>query len=347
MTELARQAWDSRESADAPDAPAGRPDVSFIVAAYNAAPFIREAVRSALDQRGAAIEVVVIDDASSDETAEIVQAMAQEDPRIVLIRRAANGGPSAARNEAMAVARGHWLAILDGDDLVLPDRSRRLIELAALSSADIVADNFERFFTEDGASGGTMIPRGAEPYAFRVETPSFLRANKAFGDTRFTLGAVKGMFRADFLRANGITHREGLDFGEDFLFCLKCLLAGGRFFVTSEVHYKYRKHRGSQSWRMKASHLEQLRRMIEAEGLNGGLGQDADIAAAARDFARSFENAYRFVGVVDLAKQRRISEALVRIAARPAIWPLVLRQGGAAVLNRLRSRLSGRPGRHA
>ncbi len=339
MTELARQERPLPESTGAPLP--NRPDVSFIVATYNAEPFVRQAIQSALDQRGATIEIVVLDDASTDATPEIVQAMARDDPRIVLIRRATNGGPSAARNEAMARARGHWLAILDGDDLVLPDRSRRLLDLAALSSADVVADNFERFFTEDETSGGTMIPCGAEPYAFAVDTASFLRANCAFDTGRFTLGAVKGMFRADFLKAHGITHRDGLDFGEDFHFLLKCLQAGGRFVVTSEIYYKYRKHRGSQSWRMKASHLEQLRRMIAEEGLNARFGQDADTAAAASVYVDSFERAYGFVNVVDLAKQRRIGEAMVRTAMQPSIWPLVLRHGGAAIANRVKSRLPG------
>jgi succinoglycan biosynthesis protein ExoO len=340
MGELARE-HRVLESAAAPESLPDRPDVSFIVATYNAAPFIRQAIQSALDQRGATIEIVVLDDASTDATPDIVQAMAREDSRIVLIRRTRNGGPSAARNEAMARARGHWLAILDGDDLVLPERSRALLDLAALSSADVVADNFERFFTEDESSGGTMIPRGAEPYSFLVDTASFLRANHAFGSSRFTLGAVKGMFRAEFLKTHAITHREGLDFGEDFHFILKCLQASGRFVVTSEIYYKYRKHRGSQSWRMKASHLEQLRRTIAEDGLTGRFSQDADIAAAARDYANSFERAYGFVNVVDLVKEKRIAEALARTATQPEIWPLILRNGGAAVLNRVKSRLKG------
>lgn len=342
MTEFAILSEPAPQTELVPDALPKTPDVSFIVATYNAALFVRQAIQSALDQRGATIEIVVVDDASTDGTDEIVETMAQVDPRIVLVRRGENGGPSAARNEAMARAKGRWLAILDGDDLVLPDRSRRLLDLAALSSADIVADNFERFFTEDGGSGGTMIPRGAEPYAFAVDIPSFLRANCAFGSSRFTLGAIKGMFRADFLQHHRITHRQGLDFGEDFHFLLKCLIAGARFVVTSEVFYRYRKHRGSQSWRMKASHLEQLRRMVAEEGLDRAFGDDAETAAAARAFTRSFENARRFVEVVDLAKQRRIGNALAQIGIRPEILPLILRHGAAAALNRVKSRLHGR-----
>ena len=77
----------------------GQPDVTFIVAAYNIAPYIEEAVRSALRQDGVRVEVIVVDDASRDGTPDVVAAIAGEDPRVRLIRREATGGPSVARNE--------------------------------------------------------------------------------------------------------------------------------------------------------------------------------------------------------------------------------------------------------
>jgi hypothetical protein len=92
---------------------------------------------------------------------------------------------------------------------------------------------------------------------------------------------------------------------------------------------------------MKASHMEQLRRMFAEEGLIEHFNQDADTAAAARDYVGSFEKAHGFVNVVDLVKAKRFGEAVARIAAQPSIWPLILRNGGAAVLNRVKSRLKG------
>jgi succinoglycan biosynthesis protein ExoO len=319
------------------------PDVSFIVAAYNAAPFIRQSIESALDQAGVSVEVVVVDDASSDDTGGIMRALAGEDERIVYIRRETNGGPSAARNAAIARAKGRWIAILDADDLILPGRSRRLLDIALASGADLVADNFERFRREGETGGQTMIPAGREPYLFTVDTASFLRENRAFGGARFTLGAVKCMFRADFLRAHGIAHREGLDFGEDFLIILKCLLAGARFVVTSESFYRYRMHEASQSWRLKPAHLDQLQLMIEEEGLAARFGVGSETGRAARLYVRSFERARRFVGAVELAKQRRIPAALYAMARTPSIWPLALRFGWAALLKRLKARLAPNP----
>ncbi len=88
--------------------------------AWNAASSIERALGSVLDERGIALECVVIDDGSTDETADVVQAVADRDPRVVLIRLAANDGVSKARNRGLAVARGDWLAFLDADDRLLP-----------------------------------------------------------------------------------------------------------------------------------------------------------------------------------------------------------------------------------
>ena len=92
----------------------------MLVPAWNAALTIRRTLASILDQRDVTLECIVIDDGSSDGTADLVAAAAVDDPRIVLIRRTSNGGVSAARNDGQAVARGDWLMFVDADDRLLP-----------------------------------------------------------------------------------------------------------------------------------------------------------------------------------------------------------------------------------
>src|SRR5262245_2954999 len=104
------------------------PQVSFIVAAFNVAPYVAAAIDSALWQTDVEVEVVVVDDASTDGTADIVAEIAKRDARVTLVRRTTTGGPSLARNAAMEMARGAWLAILDADDLIPPQRTRRLLD---------------------------------------------------------------------------------------------------------------------------------------------------------------------------------------------------------------------------
>jgi glycosyltransferase involved in cell wall biosynthesis len=90
--------------------------VSVIVAAYNAAEYLEATCRSALSQTYAPLEVIVVDDGSTDGTAAIVERLASADPRVKLIRQR-NLGVAAARNAAIAAARGEFIAPLDADDL--------------------------------------------------------------------------------------------------------------------------------------------------------------------------------------------------------------------------------------
>src|SRR5207248_9916219 len=92
------------------------PRVSVIVPAYNAARFIGAAVSSAVAQTFADLEVIVVDDGSRDETAAVVESIARVDRRVRLLRQE-NGGVSSARNAALRISTGEYLALLDGDDV--------------------------------------------------------------------------------------------------------------------------------------------------------------------------------------------------------------------------------------
>ena len=98
----------------------GGPRCSVIIPCFNAAPTIFDTLQSALRQSVREIEVIVVDDGSSDRTPEIVAAIALADARVRLIRQA-NGGVSAARNAGIAEARARIVAFLDADDLWAPD----------------------------------------------------------------------------------------------------------------------------------------------------------------------------------------------------------------------------------
>ena len=203
------------------------PDVSFIMAAFNTAPYVRAAVESALRQADVDVEVILVDDGSTDRTADIVAALAAQDPRITLMRRESQGGASVARNAAIELARGAWIAILDADDLVAPERSRRLLDLAAATSADIVADNFERFIGDDETPVSTMLDGRPGPYSFFVDAASFFLSNRMF-DNRGHLGYIKPMFRTDFLHIKHIRYADDILIGEDQRICMACLLEGAR-----------------------------------------------------------------------------------------------------------------------
>src|SRR6266545_7755936 len=96
------------------------PDVSVVVPTRNRRQFLRLSVFSALRQRGVEVEVIVVDDASTDGAAAMVSSLA--DRRVRLLRQDSRGGVSAARNRGIEEASGEWLAFLDDDDLWAPEK---------------------------------------------------------------------------------------------------------------------------------------------------------------------------------------------------------------------------------
>jgi glycosyltransferase involved in cell wall biosynthesis len=100
--------------------------VSVIVPAFNAAAYIRQALNSVLAQTYREIEVIVVDDGSSDSTANIVEEFVTRDARFQLIRQN-NAGVGAARNTAIRNARGKYIAPLDADDVWLPEKLERQV----------------------------------------------------------------------------------------------------------------------------------------------------------------------------------------------------------------------------
>ena len=101
------------------------PQVSVIMAVYNAAPFLREAVASILTQTYNDFELIAVDDSSSDASLSILEGF--DEPRIRVIRHQTNTGAALSRNDALAVARGELIAIMDADDVCVSTRLERQV----------------------------------------------------------------------------------------------------------------------------------------------------------------------------------------------------------------------------
>jgi len=103
-----------------PQAPRHPPRVTVVIPNYNYGHFLVAAVHSAVNQVGVRTEVIIVDDASTDDSVTVATRLAAADPRVRLIARQVNGGPVAAFNEGLAVASGDYLVRLDADDLLTP-----------------------------------------------------------------------------------------------------------------------------------------------------------------------------------------------------------------------------------
>ncbi len=114
--------------------------ITVSMPAYNAAKYVGEAIESILNQSHRNIELIIIDDGSSDETYRLIQGYS--DPRIVAISYSENRGLVATRNEITQMARGKYIAFLDADDKALPTRLEKQLFFLENSSVDICGTDY-------------------------------------------------------------------------------------------------------------------------------------------------------------------------------------------------------------
>jgi glycosyltransferase involved in cell wall biosynthesis len=212
------------------------PKISILIPAYNCAHTIGRAIESARRQTLRDIEIVVVDDASSDGTFAFVESLAAVEPRIKCMRLTKNGGASAARNAAIEMATGEWVAVLDADDWYENDRLEIMLAAAEKMGADLVCDNLEIFdHARREVVGETDHGRRNEIFQL---TPEYLfdHDNPL---RRHAIGYLKPMMRKDFLRAHNLAYDLRHRAGEDFLLLTEIVLNGGRAFVLPVARYVY------------------------------------------------------------------------------------------------------------
>ena len=315
---------------------AERTAVSVVTANYNGARHLADAIASVLAQTLTDLELIVVDDASSDDSAAVVERAASQDGRVRLIVQPANAGPGAARNRGIAAARGRWIAVFDSDDLMTPDRLERLLERAETDGAEIAADNLMAF--EDGApdDGRPFLP----PEAFaspRWIGPAELIASSRMYSRHPGLGYVKPLIDAAALAASGVRYDERLRIGEDYDFLLRLLAKGLRLRLDPACRYLYRRHTASTSHALRRDHLEAMLRADAAFDADfPDLPAGVRRAQAAR--RRSLERALAYDEVIGRLKARDLAGGLGAALGRPAVWPL-LTMPVTARLKRLAGRL--------
>ena len=231
------------------------PIVSVIMANHNGAAYLADAIASVRKQSLAELELIVCDDASTDDSAGIVSEARAGDPRIHLLRTEQNSGPAAARNKALSLAKGNWIAVMDSDDLIQHDRLERLVAAAERDGADIVADGLVEF--DGGAHSACVLTGNWAREPFWVNIRDYLRLNMFYG-TGPALGYLKPLFRKSCFEASA-RYDESLRIGEDFDLVLRLLHGGKTYRVYPPPFYYYRKHASSISHRLNEAALIALK----------------------------------------------------------------------------------------
>jgi succinoglycan biosynthesis protein ExoO len=285
--------------------------VSVIMPAYNCATTVEEAVRSVLAQTHPALELLLIDDASNDATADVVRNI--EDDRIRVLRLQRNGGAGAARNAALDMAQGDWVTLIDSDDLW---DSRRLELLLAAGQATqgecMIADDIIEFF--DSASGRQYrqpiwkAQLGVSGFDETLSLARYLRLPRT---------VMQPLIPRQAIERHGLRYAN-LPAAEDFEFYIRLFKqAGLKLHVLDYPGYHYRMTPGSLSANPKRSLA--VKSMLER--LAGELQFDLAQAAAINARIDDLDRHIRYIPFLDAVRKRQAGVALGLAIRQP--WFLV------------------------
>ena len=118
--------------------------ISIIIAIYNISPYLRRCLDSVINQTYGQLQIILVDDGSTDDCGTICDEYAQKDSRIVVIHKT-NGGLSDAWNAGLLVATGEYIGFVDGDDYIEPDMYERMLEALVLHNADMAVCRYRPF----------------------------------------------------------------------------------------------------------------------------------------------------------------------------------------------------------
>lgn len=306
-------------------------DVTFAIASYNSQKYLETAVRSALDQISVSVEVIIVDDGSTDDSLALAQILAQADERVRVYTTPQNGGPSAARNVALEHMSGHWYSVLDSDDILLPERSRRLIDIANSENFDLIADNLEVF--GEGLKSDLFISDLSETEPIHISLDHYFINSCLFAKTA-GYGFLKPMIRRKVVQTESMRYDETIRVGEDDDLIVRLLAKGYRYGLTAYPGYRYRKHANSITHRLspdKAHKMLDIERSIQSE-----IGPDVVKGVAYNKRWNSIRNGVAFVDSVEALKSKQYFYAAHLLLRRPAavkLYQMPLR----AALARMRS----------
>ena len=239
------------------------PLVSVILPVFNAQDTLQECVDSVLAQSLENIELICIDDRSSDNSRNILESYMHADPRIKYLKNKKNIGHGATRNRGIKAARGSYISFIDADDTIPPDALSSLYKTARKNNCDVVKGAYihERIaFDDEGTKREikTLCTDGEEIINTCVaETPRLLMT---------TEGHWSFLYSRDLIKL--INYSTDLEVGEDGIFLIKALLRAEKISVINDIVYCYRsnansamsnftyqKYMDALEWRWRAWHI--------------------------------------------------------------------------------------------
>lgn len=208
--------------------------ISVIIPVYNTEKYVEKSVRSVMDQTYRNLEIICVNDGSTDGSAEILYRLQQEDPRIVIVEKQ-NGGPGESRNYGLAKATSEWISFLDSDDTLQPD-TYETISKSFQYNPDMINFSIRVVSEKEGE------PTSTERKYYSVKYSGLVEINDEV--IKHTDGSASNkMFRKSILDRYGIRFEK--IYYEDYTFTMQyCFCIKKAYYFQTQL-YNYLRHSGS------------------------------------------------------------------------------------------------------
>jgi len=213
--------------------------ISVIVPIYNKASFLEKSVNSILKQTEKNIEIILVDDGSTDDSSKICEEFAKKDSRI-LYRRKENGGLTSARNYGRRFAKGDYIGFVDPDDFIETDVYEQM--LMCSNGADIVLSGLIHEFAKKKMR--QTMPQNLNSFYKNADIrkfilPLFLVYGKGLEKNIQSAQFGRILFKRTFLEEQNILSDEKITYSEDWLFLLEALLKAQNVAIEHNAYYHY------------------------------------------------------------------------------------------------------------
>lgn len=228
--------------------------VSFIMPVYNAADYLRQNVESILHQDYSLLEIILVDDGSTDNSAEIIKEYMKKDKRVMGVFQENSGAP-AARNNGLSHATGDYIQFVDSDDYLAENVTARMVREAEENQSDIVMGWYDTVDENEEYGKTVQLPVSEGTYDSKELKSTFSLATSVPGNK---------LLSAKMVKENAI-YFDDLKQAQDLNYYLKLLLFAKKITVIDQVVYHYRVRSGSISHSYSLVILETIKSIELAE----------------------------------------------------------------------------------
>ena len=208
------------------------PILSVIVPVYNVASYLREGLDSLINQELKDIEIICVNDGSTDNSLDILKEYKKKYNNIVILSQE-NGGVSNARNKGLSIAKGTYVTFFDPDDIVLSQMYSKMIYIASSYTLDIAICAYQTNLSEHCITHSFTKNKIVNSIVL-TQSSKHLHSSNAFSFS------WRMIYNRSFLQKNNLSYHEQISIGEDTLFNMEAIFKAHRLFYLDEALYIHR-----------------------------------------------------------------------------------------------------------